>query len=128
MDLGMQIAFNLSFSYHVFKQNMLVPHSLLCSSCIFVFFWSSATVVTEDKTWMIRSHTDQTFCLPCEILWWLNANSEKIDRWLIPLMLVLPNGVLIARNRKTAAQLLQKLLYYFPPNSDTDLNRYLREQ
>lgn len=36
-----------------------------------------------------------------------------------------PNAVLIARNRKAAALLLQKLLYYFPPESNADLNRYL---
>lgn len=33
-----------------------------------------------------------------------------------------PNAVLIAQNRKTAAHLLQKLLYYFPPQ-DKDLDR-----
>lgn len=33
-----------------------------------------------------------------------------------------PNAVLIARNRKAATLLIQRLLYYFPPNSD-DLNR-----
>nr|AFJ74329.1 mevalonate diphosphate decarboxylase [Hevea brasiliensis] len=36
-----------------------------------------------------------------------------------------PNAVLIAHNRKAAAQLLQKLLFYFPPNSDTELNSYV---
>lgn len=36
-----------------------------------------------------------------------------------------PNAVLIARNRKVAALLLQKLLFYFPPQSDTDLNSYV---
>nr|ALC76525.1 diphosphomevalonate decarboxylase [Euphorbia helioscopia] len=36
-----------------------------------------------------------------------------------------PNAVLIAHNRKAAAQLMQKLLYYFPPNSDTDINSYV---
>ncbi|AQK75763.1 diphosphomevalonate decarboxylase MVD2, peroxisomal isoform X1 [Zea mays] len=35
-----------------------------------------------------------------------------------------PNAVLIAQNRKTAAHLLQKLLYYFPPQ-DNDLSSYL---
>ncbi|PWZ36573.1 Diphosphomevalonate decarboxylase MVD2, peroxisomal [Zea mays] len=35
-----------------------------------------------------------------------------------------PNVVLIAQNRKTAAHLLQKLLYYFPPQ-DKDLSSYL---
>ncbi|CAN6343840.1 unnamed protein product [Urochloa humidicola] len=35
-----------------------------------------------------------------------------------------PNAVLIARNRKTAALLLQKLLYYFPPH-DKDSSSYL---
>lgn len=35
-----------------------------------------------------------------------------------------PNAVMIARNRKTAALLLQRLLFHFPPHSDTDLNRY----
>lgn len=35
-----------------------------------------------------------------------------------------PNAVMIARNRKTAALLLQRLLYNFPPQSDTDLDRY----
>jgi hypothetical protein len=33
-----------------------------------------------------------------------------------------PNAVLIARNRKAATLLIQRLLYYFPPNSD-DLDR-----
>ena len=33
-----------------------------------------------------------------------------------------PNAVLISPNRKTAALLLQKLLYYFPPQ-DKDLSR-----
>ena len=36
-----------------------------------------------------------------------------------------PNAVLIARNRKVAASLLQRLLFHFPPSSDTDLSRYL---
>ncbi|KAJ7970573.1 Diphosphomevalonate decarboxylase [Quillaja saponaria] len=36
-----------------------------------------------------------------------------------------PNAVLIARNRKTAALLLQRLLYYFPPNPDTDVDSYI---
>ncbi|EXB36970.1 Diphosphomevalonate decarboxylase [Morus notabilis] len=36
-----------------------------------------------------------------------------------------PNAVLIARNRKVAALLLQRLLFYFPPNSDADLNSYI---
>nr|ALD84324.1 diphosphomevalonate decarboxylase [Morus alba]AOV62772.1 diphosphomevalonate decarboxylase [Morus alba] len=36
-----------------------------------------------------------------------------------------PNAVLIARNRKVAALLLQRLLFYFPPNSDSDLNSYI---
>ncbi|XP_071721717.1 diphosphomevalonate decarboxylase MVD2, peroxisomal-like [Rutidosis leptorrhynchoides] len=36
-----------------------------------------------------------------------------------------PNAVLIARDRKTATQLLQRLLFFFPPNSDTDLNSYV---
>ncbi|KAM7526784.1 hypothetical protein LguiA_016686 [Lonicera macranthoides] len=31
-----------------------------------------------------------------------------------------PNAVLIARNRKTAALLLWRLLFHFPPQSDTD--------
>uniref|UniRef100_A0A0A9CUH3 Mvd1 C-terminal domain-containing protein n=1 Tax=Arundo donax TaxID=35708 RepID=A0A0A9CUH3_ARUDO len=35
-----------------------------------------------------------------------------------------PNAVLIAPNRKTATLLLQKLLYYFPPQ-DKDLSSYL---
>ncbi|WVZ73305.1 hypothetical protein U9M48_021630 [Paspalum notatum var. saurae] len=35
-----------------------------------------------------------------------------------------PNAVLIAQNRKTAALLLRKLLYYFPPE-DKDLSSYL---
>jgi hypothetical protein len=33
-----------------------------------------------------------------------------------------PNAVLISRNRKTASLLLQKLMYYFPPQ-DKDLSR-----
>uniref|UniRef100_A0A5B6ZCS6 Diphosphomevalonate decarboxylase n=1 Tax=Davidia involucrata TaxID=16924 RepID=A0A5B6ZCS6_DAVIN len=36
-----------------------------------------------------------------------------------------PNAVLIARNRKVAAQLLQRLLFFFPPHSDTDLKSYV---
>ncbi|MCD7460025.1 Diphosphomevalonate decarboxylase 2 [Datura stramonium] len=36
-----------------------------------------------------------------------------------------PNAVLIARNRTSAALLLQRLLFYFPPNSETDLNSYV---
>lgn len=36
-----------------------------------------------------------------------------------------PNAVLIARNRKAAALLLQRLLFYFPPESDADLNSYI---
>ncbi|KAJ9540230.1 hypothetical protein OSB04_026736, partial [Centaurea solstitialis] len=36
-----------------------------------------------------------------------------------------PNAVMIARNRKTAALLLQRLLYNFPPQSDTDLDSYI---
>ncbi|XP_050210611.1 diphosphomevalonate decarboxylase MVD2, peroxisomal [Mercurialis annua] len=36
-----------------------------------------------------------------------------------------PNAVLISHNRKAAVQLLQKLLYYFPPDSNTDLNSYV---
>ena len=35
-----------------------------------------------------------------------------------------PNAVLIARNRNTATLLIQRLLYYFPPNSD-NLSRYI---
>ncbi|KAL1343094.1 hypothetical protein HN51_029534 [Arachis hypogaea] len=35
-----------------------------------------------------------------------------------------PNAVLIARNRQTAALLLQRLLYYFPPTSG-DLDSYI---
>ncbi|KAL5140221.1 Diphosphomevalonate decarboxylase MVD2, peroxisomal [Glycine soja] len=35
-----------------------------------------------------------------------------------------PNAVLIARNRKAATSLIQRLLYYFPPNSD-DLSSYI---
>ncbi|CAH9122088.1 unnamed protein product [Cuscuta epithymum] len=36
-----------------------------------------------------------------------------------------PNAVMIARNRKAATLLLQKLLFYFPPQSDTDLSSYV---
>ncbi|XP_027104760.1 diphosphomevalonate decarboxylase 2 isoform X1 [Coffea arabica] len=36
-----------------------------------------------------------------------------------------PNAVLIARNRKVAALLLQRLLFHFPPQSDADLNSYI---
>nr|QBB78629.1 mevalonate diphosphate decarboxylase [Artemisia argyi] len=36
-----------------------------------------------------------------------------------------PNAVMIARDRKTAALLLQRLLYNFPPQSDTDLDSYI---
>ncbi|OVA06000.1 Diphosphomevalonate decarboxylase [Macleaya cordata] len=36
-----------------------------------------------------------------------------------------PNAVLIAKNRKVATQLLQRLLFYFPPSADTELDSYL---
>ncbi|GMY23429.1 diphosphomevalonate decarboxylase MVD2, peroxisomal-like [Fagus crenata] len=36
-----------------------------------------------------------------------------------------PNAVMIARDRKAASLLLQRLLFYFPPNADTDLNSYI---
>nr|AGZ15316.1 mevalonate decarboxylase [Platycodon grandiflorus] len=36
-----------------------------------------------------------------------------------------PNAVLVARNRKTAALLLQRLLFHFPPQSDTNLDSYV---
>nr|AZB52797.1 mevalonate diphosphate decarboxylase [Centranthera grandiflora] len=36
-----------------------------------------------------------------------------------------PNAVLISHNRKTASLLLQRLLFYFPPQSDIDLNNYV---
>ncbi|KAI3995130.1 hypothetical protein MKX01_031932 [Papaver californicum] len=36
-----------------------------------------------------------------------------------------PNAVLIAKNGQVATLLLQKLLFYFPPASDTDLDSYL---
>ncbi|XP_057472142.1 diphosphomevalonate decarboxylase 2-like [Actinidia eriantha] len=36
-----------------------------------------------------------------------------------------PNAVLIARNRKVAASLLQRLLFHFPPSSDADLSSYV---
>lgn len=36
-----------------------------------------------------------------------------------------PNAVLIARNRKIATELLQRLLFFFPPNPDTDLSSYV---
>lgn len=36
-----------------------------------------------------------------------------------------PNAVLIARNRKVAASLLQRLLFHFPPQSNADLNSYI---
>ncbi|KAM7463804.1 hypothetical protein LguiA_031925 [Lonicera macranthoides] len=36
-----------------------------------------------------------------------------------------PNAVMIARNRKTAALLLQRLLFHFPPHSDTNLDSYV---
>ncbi|CAL5322173.1 unnamed protein product [Camellia sinensis] len=36
-----------------------------------------------------------------------------------------PNAVMIARSRKVAALLLQRLLFHFPPNADTDLNSYV---
>ncbi|KAF8395385.1 hypothetical protein HHK36_019331 [Tetracentron sinense] len=37
-----------------------------------------------------------------------------------------PNVVLIARNRKVAALLLQRLLFYFPPHPDTELDSYVQ--
>ncbi|XP_011102052.1 diphosphomevalonate decarboxylase MVD2, peroxisomal-like, partial [Sesamum indicum] len=36
-----------------------------------------------------------------------------------------PNAVLISHNRKAAALLLQRLLFYFPPQADADLNSYV---
>ncbi|KAK4367159.1 hypothetical protein RND71_015039 [Anisodus tanguticus] len=36
-----------------------------------------------------------------------------------------PNAVMISRNRKAATLMLQRLLFHFPPNSDTDLNSYV---
>ncbi|XP_015169865.1 diphosphomevalonate decarboxylase-like [Solanum tuberosum] len=36
-----------------------------------------------------------------------------------------PNAVLIARNRTSTSLLLQRLLFHFPPNSETDLNSYV---
>ncbi|KAM7266821.1 hypothetical protein ACFE04_008987 [Oxalis oulophora] len=36
-----------------------------------------------------------------------------------------PNAVLIARDRKAATQLIQRLLFHFPPNSDTELDSYV---
>ncbi|XP_021725527.1 diphosphomevalonate decarboxylase MVD2, peroxisomal-like [Chenopodium quinoa] len=36
-----------------------------------------------------------------------------------------PNAVLIARDRKTASLLLQRMLFYFPPGADADLNSYV---
>jgi len=36
-----------------------------------------------------------------------------------------PNAVLIARDRKAATQLIQRLLFHFPPNPDTNLDSYV---
>ncbi|KAJ4748611.1 Diphosphomevalonate decarboxylase [Rhynchospora pubera] len=36
-----------------------------------------------------------------------------------------PNAVLISPNRKTAALLMQRLLYQFPPNQETDLTSFV---
>ncbi|XP_073525796.1 uncharacterized protein [Phyllobates terribilis] len=36
-----------------------------------------------------------------------------------------PNAVLIARNRKVATHLLQRLLFFFPPSNGVDLNSYI---
>jgi diphosphomevalonate decarboxylase len=36
-----------------------------------------------------------------------------------------PNAVLIARDRKAATQLIRRLLFHFPPNSDTNLDSYV---
>ncbi|XP_028548821.1 diphosphomevalonate decarboxylase MVD2, peroxisomal isoform X3 [Dendrobium catenatum] len=36
-----------------------------------------------------------------------------------------PNAVLIAPNRKVASSLLQRLLFYFPPGPDNELNSYI---
>ncbi|KAK6933542.1 GHMP kinase N-terminal domain [Dillenia turbinata] len=36
-----------------------------------------------------------------------------------------PNAVLIARNRKVASLLLQRMLFYFPPTPETDLNNFI---
>lgn len=36
-----------------------------------------------------------------------------------------PNAVLIARNRKAASLLLQRMLFHFPPGAETDLNSYV---
>uniref|UniRef100_A0A7I4DTG8 Diphosphomevalonate decarboxylase n=1 Tax=Physcomitrium patens TaxID=3218 RepID=A0A7I4DTG8_PHYPA len=36
-----------------------------------------------------------------------------------------PNAVMFAKNKEVAAQLLQRLLYQFPPSADTDISRYV---
>ncbi|KAL9231088.1 hypothetical protein vseg_006351 [Gypsophila vaccaria] len=36
-----------------------------------------------------------------------------------------PNAVMIARDRKIASELLKRLLFYFPPAADADLDSYL---
>ncbi|KAI4384356.1 hypothetical protein MLD38_002524 [Melastoma candidum] len=36
-----------------------------------------------------------------------------------------PNAVMVARDRKTAALLLQRMLYYFPPQSESHLDSYV---
>ncbi|KAL3741296.1 hypothetical protein ACJRO7_016861 [Eucalyptus globulus] len=36
-----------------------------------------------------------------------------------------PNAVLIAHNRKAASLMLQRLLNYFPPSADSDMNSYV---
>ncbi|KAK9698694.1 hypothetical protein RND81_08G124400 [Saponaria officinalis] len=36
-----------------------------------------------------------------------------------------PNAVLIARDRKVASELLKRLLFYFPPGADVELDSYL---
>lgn len=36
-----------------------------------------------------------------------------------------PNAVLIARDRKAASLLLQRMLFHFPPGAETDLNSYV---
>lgn len=58
-------------------------------------------------------------------LYLINCNKQQDTSQVAYTFDAGPNAVLISHNRKAATLLLQRLLYYFPPQSETDLDRYL---